>query len=339
MSLPLFEACCRWLTRREVRALMYHRFSARATGDSRFVDAANLARQLDIIARHHTPVHPDAHRDLHVEGAPIAGPCPVVVTIDDGYRDTLEVAHPLLRERGIPAMLFMTTGLADHDLWFWWDQIEYLVHEAPAGTYELDLLGRALTLDLTAAAGRRQAWNDVADRCRFAPNEEKLDSIHELAARLGVDLPAAPPPHYAGVTWDELRAMVREGLLVGAHTVNHPILSRVPQAEAEHEISESRRRLEAELDQPVPWFCYPQGGPVDYTDSLCHYLRQQGFAGSYLAYQITSHPGDPYRLPRYCVGPDLVEFRWIMCGAESLVRRVKTVFGLQPDVSQKYWQS
>ncbi len=318
---------------------MYHRFSARATGDSRFVDAETLARQLDLIVAHHQVISPDEHLAHHAHGQPLPGACPVVLTIDDGYRDLLDVAQPLLRERGLPAMLFMTTGLADGPFWFWWDKIEYLVNEAPAAHHEVDVLGRRLTLDLHSPAGRHQAWSDVADRCRFAPNAEKLDFIADLARQLHVALPENAPPHYQGVTWDELRSMVSDGLLVGAHTVSHPILSRVPHAEAEREIGRSRERLEEQLGQPVPWFCYPQGGPADYTDQLCTYLAAHGYAGSYLAYQITSHPGDPYRMPRYCVGTDLVEFRWILCGAEHLVRRLKSLFGLQPDIAAQYWES
>ncbi|MEZ4387913.1 MAG: polysaccharide deacetylase family protein [Candidatus Krumholzibacteriia bacterium] len=339
LATPLFEACCRLLTRGHVRALMYHRFSGRATDDSRFVDARTLARQLDLIRAHHTPMTPDQHLASHAGGAALPGPCPVVLTIDDGYRDVLEVAHPLLRERRLPAMLFMTTGLADGPFWFWWDKIEYLVHEAQAVVHELEVLGRAITLDLRTEAGRRQAWSDVADRCRFADNDEKLAAIGALSRDLGVGLPVDPPPHYGGVTWDELRGMVAEGLLVGAHTVTHPILSRVSQGDAESEIARSRARLEEQLAQPVPWFCYPQGGPADYTDELCRYLAEHGYRGSYLAYQITGHPGDPYRMPRYCVGPDEISFRWLMCGAEYLVRRLKSLFGLQPDISPQYWQS
>jgi len=339
LATPLFEACCRLLTRRHVRALMYHRFSAQATGDPRFADAGSLARQLDLIKAHHTPITPDQHHAHHVHGAALPGPCPVVLTIDDGYRDMLEVAHPLLRERGLPAMLFMTTGLADGPFWFWWDKIEYLVSQAPATTHELDVLGRRLALDLRDAAGRRQAWSDVADRCRFAANDDKLAFIDDLARQLDVALPTAAPPGYRGVTWDELRTMVDEGLLVGAHTVSHPILSRVPHAEATDEIARSRARLEQQLDRPVPWFCYPQGGPADYTDQLCTFLADHGYKGSYLAYQVTGHPADPYRMPRYCVGPDAVEFRWVLCGAEYLVRRLKSVFGLQPDIAQHYWQN
>jgi len=339
LSTPMFEAFCRWLTRQHVRALMYHRFSPRATGDSRFVDAETLAAQLDFLVAHHTIITPDQHRAQHVDSQPVGASCPVVITVDDGYRDVLDVAHPLLRQRDLPAMLFMTTSLADGSFWLWWDKIEYLMQEAPAAVHDLDVLGRSLSIDLTTPTGRRQAWSDVADRCRFAPNADKLSFIGELARRLGLELPEAPPPGYQGVSWDELRTMVDEGLLVGAHTVTHPILSRLPLAEAVFEIDQSRARLEEQLQRPIPWFCYPQGGPADYNDQLCKHLDGANFAGSYLAYQISDHAGDPYRMPRYCVGSDMVEFRWMLCGAEFLIRRLKSFFGLQPDVSPQYWQS
>lgn len=338
LAAPLFEAFCRMLTRRHVRTLMYHRFSSKATDDPRFIDAATFGWQLDLVKAHHTPITPDQHHSHHVLKKPLPGPCPVVLTIDDGYRDVLEVAHPLLRDRKLPAMLFMTTGLADGPFWFWWDKIEYIMRKTPATEYELTVFGRSLALDLSHDAGRRQAWSDVADRCLFAPNDRKLAFIDDLASQLGVDLPANAPIDYRGVTWDELCTMVSEGLMVGAHSVSHPILSRMPHAEATSEIARSRARLEEQLGQPVFWFCYPNGGPADYTDQLCSYLADEGFNGSYVAYQITSHPGDPYRMPRYSCSPDTVTFRWILCGAEFLVRRLKSVVGLQPDIAPQYWK-
>jgi len=66
--------------------------------------------------------------------------------------------------------------------------------------------------------------------------------------------------------------LAEAGFEVGAHTVNHALLSRMPLAEAEHEISASRERIVAELGSCSTTFCYPNGKRTDYTQGIMGYL-------------------------------------------------------------------
>ncbi len=337
LGCPGFEALCRALTSRTVRTLMYHRFAADATGNPRHVDAASLRRQLAYLARHHARWTPD---DILVarDGSRPPGRCPVVVTADDGYRDFHDVAFPLLREFDVPAMLFVTTGFVDGAAWFWWDRLEQILARAGGGRrLEVELGGRALRLDLADAQGRRAAWNAVADRCRFVPDEQKEAALAGLAADLGVTLPARPEPPYQPVTWDEVRAMGAAGIRFGAHAVTHPILSRVPLERARREIEESGRRLAEMTGREAAWFCYPQGGPADFTPQVRDLVAAAGYRGCFVAYQNQLEPEDPYALPRTCVSSDMTDFRWTLCGAEILVLRLRRRLGLGNELGAEYW--
>ncbi|MFO7609551.1 MAG: polysaccharide deacetylase family protein [Candidatus Krumholzibacteriia bacterium] len=336
LALPGFERACRALTRGHVRALMYHRFSDRTTGDPRFVDRGTLAAQGDLIARHHARWTPDEHLATVTGGPRPAGRCPVVVTADDGYHDFHDVAFGVFRRAGIPAMLFVTTGFVDGSHWFWWDRLEHVLHQAPAGAPAVDVGGRRLDLDLTSPRGRRAAWHQVADRCRFLPDRQKEEAVARLAADLGVALPAAPPAPYRPVTWEQIAAMAEAGLPMGAHTVSHPILSRVGEDEAAREIRASVERLAARLDRPVRWFAYPQGGPADWTPAVRDAVAAV-CAGCYLAYQDLARADDPFTLPRYCVTADMVDFRWMLCGAEHLFLRLRRLLGRPTGVGAGYW--
>lgn len=48
-------------------------------------------------------------------------PRAVVLTFDDGYASVLEIAWPMLRERGLPATLFVVSGYLDGTRRFRWD--------------------------------------------------------------------------------------------------------------------------------------------------------------------------------------------------------------------------
>lgn len=71
--------------------------------------------------------------------------------------------------------------------------------------------------------------------------------------------------------------MNARGVSVGAHTVSHPILSRVSPEQARREIAESKRTIEGELGCPVRNFAYPNGARVDFDDTTKTILSECGF--------------------------------------------------------------
>ena len=47
--------------------------------------------------------------------------------------------------------------------------------------------------------------------------------------------------------WDEVRALDAAGFTAGAHTMSHPILTRVARERARHEIADSAAKVAAEV--------------------------------------------------------------------------------------------
>jgi len=298
------------------------------------MDRTMLKSHLDLIRKHHAVITPAGH--LAAVRGKDPGYCPVAVTVDDGYADFHQVAYPLFRAAGIPAMLFVTTGFVAGTMWFWWDKLEYLLQGGPAECLSFKSGDESFDLDLTSPSGRTRAWHRLADRCRFLEGGQKDLLITGLAEKLGLDLPEAAPGHLAAVSWGQIREMSRHGILFGAHTINHPILTRVGSETAGNEIVGSKKHLEKELGQPVEWFCYPQGGPADFNDQVKGQVARQ-FQGCYLSYQELDQAHDPHALPRYGVSNDLPEFRWTLCGAEFIVLKVKSFLGLKTGVADSYW--
>jgi peptidoglycan/xylan/chitin deacetylase (PgdA/CDA1 family) len=111
-------------------------------------------------------------------------------------------------------------------------------------------------------------------------DDDKHQALALLAEHAGVDLPAAPPDRYAPMTWDDARTCERNGMTFGPHTVTHPILSRVTTEQATWEITESWRRLCAEVEHPVPVFCYPNGQWSDFGPREIEILQRTGLVGA-----------------------------------------------------------
>ena len=313
---------------------MYHKFNRQSPSPPHLPGRDDLIEQLRLVQAHHTAMTPHEHLQF-LEGA-IKGKCPVVLTVDDGYADFWEVAYPVFRDAGVPVMLFVTMGFVSCDLWFWWDRLRFLLDQASPGRYSCTHGNLEFDLDMNSPAGRERAWHEVADHCRFMPDADKEKLINDLAAHLGVTIPSSPPEEMSAVTWDQVREMARNGILFGAHTVNHPVLTRITPEAVRYELVESKTRLENELNHPVTWFCYPQGGPADYNKTIRDQVAGL-FNGAYVAFQNIEGDGDPFTLPRYGTSKDLVAFRWALCGAEYLGLRFRKFLGLHTGVGDAYW--
>jgi Polysaccharide deacetylase len=61
------------------------------------------------------------------------------------------------------------------------------------------------------------------------------------------------------LSWAEVRAMHRDGITIGAHTLTHPDLTTLAADRVETEVRESRTMIEDALGAPVASFAYPYG--------------------------------------------------------------------------------
>lgn len=64
---------------------------------------------------------------------------------------------------------------------------------------------------------------------------------------------------------------------VGAHTITHPDLTRIPKEEALREMQGSKAWLESIIGKPVDMFCYPYGR---YDEGSKHIAEQVGYKGA-----------------------------------------------------------
>jgi hypothetical protein len=81
---------------------------------------------------------------------------------------------------------------------------------------------------------------------------------------------------------------------IGAHTISHPVLTRIPLHEAMKEISESKIWLESLLGSEVPMFCYPAG---HYDESILEAVKKVGFRGARSVRRFCiARPSNPYEM-------------------------------------------
>lgn len=241
---------------------MLHRFSSSDVGP----DATSVKRLREGLAflRHHRfpllslrdLLSGDESRQQPLAARPLP---PVVFTVDDGYADFANIAAPVFAEFDCPVTVFLTTGAVDNQTWFWWDRVVYTIEATSRNTVCLELGEAMRTWSWSRREERRAAAADIVKRLKAVPNGEKERALTTVAQRLEVDVPAVPPSRFTPMSWCDVRACASRGVTFGPHTVTHPILTQLPEAEAEWEVTESWQRLQAECSEAVPVFSYPNG--------------------------------------------------------------------------------
>jgi peptidoglycan/xylan/chitin deacetylase (PgdA/CDA1 family) len=277
--------------RHRITVLAYHRVVDFTTPDFdtdvRTVSATPEAfgEQMDYVADRFTPI---GLADLvaWLDGATRLPEQPVLVTFDDGYRDNLVNAWPVMRERGIPGVLLVATGHIGTARPFVWDLAAWCFRHTSRTDADLPGWGRASWSD---QGERRRVLNAWGEHCKTLPDEERTGAAHALPGALEVSV---PPDAFRGLylDWDEVRALDAAGFTAGAHTMSHPILTRVAPERARREITESAAKIAAEVGHPADAFAYPNGLPADFDDEIVAMVEEAGFR---LGFTLVPGPSRP----------------------------------------------
>jgi peptidoglycan/xylan/chitin deacetylase (PgdA/CDA1 family) len=284
--------------RHAIRILMYHRF----------FQPSQFEAQCAHLRKHYHPVSLTQAAECLREGKAVPDRL-VVVTVDDGYRDFLENAFPVLNRYEIPATVFLTTDLPDCNGWLWVDQVVYCVLRARVREIALNICKPERWM-LDTEERRGQAAVSIKEAMKRIPNDDRLEWLEKLPRLLDVALPARPPESHAPLQWEDVRTLAAQGVEFGAHTRTHPILSRLSTIEqVEMEIGGSKRRIEQEAGIEVRHFCYPNGTREDFTQQTVEVVKASGFVTAVTGIRSVNRAGaNPFELSRIAVDPHNGEF-------------------------------
>jgi len=230
--------------------------------------------------------------------APRKGRFFVALTFDDGYRDNVEQAWPVLAKHGAPWTLFVTTGFADRTARLWWLELEEAVAALPQ--LNVTLPDGPFTAKTGSDAEKQRAFDGLYGRLRRQPEAILLSAIADLAKQAGTDSTVLVEREC--LPWETLRALAgAPGVTIGAHTLTHPMLAKHDEAFARSEIVESKARLEKELGVSIRHFAYPVGDPTSAGPRDFALAKAAGFASAVTTrpgHLFAEHADHPHALPR-----------------------------------------
>lgn len=235
--------------------ITYHKVEHRPAGPLGMLalDVAAFSAHVEYLARNYDVVPLSV-----LTGGLRAGKLParaVSLTFDDGYRNNLVLAYPVLRRHRVPATVFVTAGLIGTTQWMWPSELIEMATRygmTAVGVASGDSLFSALLQAELPPWMRAEAAIEYLLRMGPARREQVMGRLRER-------FPVEADDENRFLSWDEVRALKAGGIEIGSHTMTHPVLPDLAPHQVEKELVASRNEIANRVGEAPNLFCYPHG--------------------------------------------------------------------------------
>jgi len=317
------DAVIRKIGNKKTIILAYHRvlnldknFYYDSSNISSSVDNFNL--QMQFLSKYYHVISLEEYIESHKARKSLSkNTC--VITFDDGYKDSYTDAYPILKRLRLPATIYLTTGYIGNNILFWWDELTYIINKTRVKEFKIDGLGN---FNLN---NKEKILNKIKASLKDMDEDNRLLMMKKLSVALKVKTSKSE----MFLSWTDIEMMKRSNISFGAHTVNHPILTNIPENRVSAEIKTSKSMIEQKIKSKVTSFAYPNGHVEDFNDKTIKILKGNGFESA-----VTYIPGfvdadsDLFKLNRVFVRyeDDMIVFKSKMIGMDIFFGRIYYFF-------------
>lgn len=248
-----------------IRNFLFHRVNPERDPLWDPMDVALFDRCISYISRHYeVRLLEDLVRspELH-SGRNFATIC-----FDDGYKDNIQYAAPILAKYNCRASFYVVTDCIDRNVPTWTHILEYRFQHTQVADISLDF-------DFLPAELRTSSVPDTQSRVayvrRLKPFLKKLPHHQRQQVLDAVDqaYTDVEVPHIM-MDWDDVRALRDAGHYIGSHTLSHCMLGTMPSAQQAAELTESAAIIEQQMGYRPLTISYPVGSYNTDTMRLSH---------------------------------------------------------------------
>jgi peptidoglycan/xylan/chitin deacetylase (PgdA/CDA1 family) len=205
------------------------------------------------------------------------------ITFDDGYRDNLQYAWPILKRHGVPWAIFIVPAFLDRSGRLWWLELEEAI--ARLNVVAVTIGKTKFVFDTRSLQQKHAAYQHLCRCLKARPEEELLAVTAQLASLIDLDFCRFVGEQCA--SWDEILALAQDpNVTIGSHTMSHPILYRHDSTFAAREIEESKTIIESQLGRSVRHLAFPFGDRGSVGQREFFLARDAGYLTA-----VTTRPG------------------------------------------------
>ena len=253
--------------RNGVYIVFYHRLwdRDRSGFDHTFmVDCTNFEKHIRYFKDSYMVITMDEAAEL------LAGGCRptkkyMAVTFDDGYRDNCTYGLEIFQRYGLKPTIYLTAGSIERQDFLWPDLVQHLILSSQKEEVTLDLFGRTENLSLKNNRDRERLADRLVSSLKSCSDDYRRWLIEQLKSSLEY---AHNGSCSLMLDWSRIGSLLAAGVDIGGHTMNHPILSKIPGENLPAELLDSKLLIEKRINRPVRHFSYPNGKSRDFTGEV-----------------------------------------------------------------------
>jgi peptidoglycan/xylan/chitin deacetylase (PgdA/CDA1 family) len=284
--------------------------------DGHLITAEAFTRQIQLLKREYNVIAPEQFLSW-VENKAQLPPRAVLLTCDDGLMNTVTDMLPIIRELNVPFLFFITgESLSETPGMLWYEKL-YLRLTAVGPGISLELPWGREIIGKQSQQRIAVQWREYMRKLSaFDANARKV-ILENMRTQLGIPQEweseysrrEAVRRRFYMMGRNELRQLMAAGVTIGAHSLSHPMLSRMSEELAFDEIRQSRVALQEAIGTEIRALAFPFGDSDSVGPRESLLARRAGFTCAFLNTE-TQTAGDCFALPRVHVsaGMNLAEF-------------------------------
>lgn len=244
----------------------------------------------------------------------------VTLTFDDGFRNIVENAYPIMQEFNAKGCFYLVSDLTGTPNLLWTDQVEIVIRNQRSRNFQFIFKTEIISYELGNEELYQHAFEDIKARLRMLPDNERLEHLKQFSIHNSYNV----PKEFIMASWEQIKELDPNILEIGGHTKRHPNCTNLTtDDELEDEIYNSKIDIERNIDRKVDHFCYPAGS---YNDKVISKVKKYGYESAVTVENgFINENSDLYRLKRKEINEQFLLFKTSISGSLNMLRSIKNL--------------
>jgi peptidoglycan/xylan/chitin deacetylase (PgdA/CDA1 family) len=231
------------------------------------------------------------------------------LTFDDGYKNNLTVALPLLASKNIPFTIFISVSNMLEQKPLDNNYIYWLIKNQKSKSIFESIAKKFLFVDILKEI-ETDAHKIFVDKFKYLAPQKKQELTKELLDNTDTNSSEmlAKFPFEEILTSNDLFELSKSKFVtIGSHGYNHFILTTLSEEEIEFEMAESKRVLEKIISKEVKAYCYPNGTKKDYNSMIEKACQRLGYDTAFTTTEAKwNRKYSLFAIPRIAISRELL---------------------------------
>ena len=235
----------------------------------------------------------------------------LAITFDDGYKDNLTHAVPILEKYNVPATIYITTRFLENKLDMWWYEIEKIIWQKDK--LDFYFLDKKYYFDIKEENNKKNCYKKLSllfKSLSYLDQNKLLEQITKTKERIQFRDKILNKS-------DLIQLDQKKNITIGSHTHTHANLAILNDYECKKELLLSKQILENILNKKIAHFAFPYGSKKDAGFREANLVRDAGYQSAVTTQSGGKINSNLYLIPRVHIGENhdgwklLIKLTWL----------------------------